>query len=71
MLLRLQNYSCTIRYRAGNEMLHADALSRLPTAQKNREIQLDIQINNVQFSNPRLEELRNETEKDETLHKLK
>ena len=49
MLLQLQQYDVTIRYRPGKEMLLADALSRCPS-QTSGEIKLDIRVNYIAFS---------------------
>ena len=43
MLLQLQQYDVTIRYRPGKEMLLADALSRCPS-QASGEIKLDMRV---------------------------
>ena len=44
MLLQLQGYDVTIRYRPGKEMLLADALSRCPS-RASGEIKLDMRVN--------------------------
>ena len=71
MLLRLQHYDYHIRYRPGHEMTLADSLSRLPTSKKGPQIQLDVKVCHIQFSKPRLNELRDETRKDEVFDRLK
>ena len=70
MLLRLQRYDFTITYRPGKEMVLADSLSRLPSNADNSEINLDVKVCLIQFSMPRLNELRNETRDDPVLHEL-
>ena len=70
MLLRLQRYDYTIRYRPGKEMTLADSLSRLPISTQHHEIELDVRVCLIQFSNPRLEELRVATRQDSTLSRL-
>ena len=70
MLLRMQGYDCTIKYRPGSEMTLADCLSRLPTRNRDPEIPLDVQVSLVQFSSPRLEELRRATREDPVLSHL-
>ena len=72
MLLRIENYTFTLRYRKGNTMHISDALSRLPTERQSPTVplQLDVCIGLVQFSPSRLDELREETQRDETLHQL-
>ena len=69
MLLRIQPYAITIRYRPGKEMAMADALSRQPCDNK-EQIQLDVQLHFVQFSTQRLEILRDETRQDAELMEL-
>ena len=49
MLLQLQRYNVTIRYRPGKEMLLADALSRCPS-QASGEIKLDMRVDYIAFS---------------------
>ena len=70
MLLRLQRYEFTITYCPGKEMVLADSLSRLPSNADISEINLDVKVCLIQFSMPRLNELRNETRDDPVLHKL-
>ena len=47
-----------------------DSLSRLPTKASREEMPLDVQVNLVQFSQPRLAELRQETARDPVLNQL-
>ena len=49
MLLQLQRYNVTIRYRPGKEMLLADALSRCPS-RASGEIKLDMRVDYIAFS---------------------
>ncbi|XP_037782061.1 uncharacterized protein K02A2.6-like [Penaeus monodon] len=70
MLMRLQHYDVTIQYKSGKDLLLADGLSRLPSTD-NQHIGLDLQINFVTFSNEKLDQLRQETSRDGTLHGLK
>ena len=49
MLLQLQQYDVTIRYRPGKEMLLTDALSRC-SSQASGEIKLDIRVDYIAFS---------------------
>ncbi|XP_047484153.1 uncharacterized protein K02A2.6-like [Penaeus chinensis] len=70
MLMRLQHYDVTIRYKPGKDLLLADGLSCLPSTD-NQHIGLDRQINFVTFSNEKLVSLRQETSKDVILHGLK
>lgn len=71
MLLRLQQYDYRIQYCPGSQMTLADSLSRMRTSTKGDEIKLAVNVNYVQFAKPRLEELREETENDDSLRKLK
>ena len=68
MLLRLQRYDYQICYRPGKEMVLADSLSRLPKESKQDPgINLDVKVHFIQFSNARLQELREATTTDEDL----
>ena len=49
MILQLQRYDVTIRYRSGKEMLLTDALSRCPT-RASGEIKLDMRVDYIAFS---------------------
>ena len=71
MLLRLQQYDVTVKYRPGKEVLIADGLSRLrKDANSDQHIDLDVQIHNVAFSKEKIAEIREETAKDDTLSRL-
>ena len=70
MLLRLQRYDYSIRYRPGKEMVLADGLSRMPTSVESPEIPLNIQVCFVQFSNKKIREIKEATQQDTTLHRL-
>jgi len=70
MLLRLQRYDYSIKYRPGKEMILADGLSRLPTSIESPQIPLNIQVCFVQFSGQKLEEIKEATKQDNTLHQL-
>ena len=71
MLLRLQRYSYTIKCRPGKEMNLADSLSRLPSTRPAREIQLDMKVCFILFSEARQQQLKEETAKDQVLDLLK
>ena len=71
MLLRLQRYDYDIQYVPGKFMTLPDSLSRLPKASKDPEIKLDENICYVQFSTPKLAELRKESQNDAELMTLK
>ena len=51
MLLELQRYDVTIKYRPGKEMQLADALSHCP-ARASQEIKLDMQVDYIAFMKP-------------------
>ena len=54
MLLETQGYEMQIKYRPGSEITLADGLSRLPNMKQNKEINLDIKIQMVQFSDDKV-----------------
>ena len=51
MLLELQRYDVTIKYRPGKEMQLADALSHCPV-RASQEIKLDMQVDYIAFTKP-------------------
>ena len=51
MLLELQRYNVTIKYRPGNQMQLANALSRCP-ARASPEIKLDMRVDYIAFMKP-------------------
>ena len=51
MLLELQRYDMTIKYRPGNQMQLADALSFCP-ARASQEIKLDMRVDYITFTRP-------------------
>ena len=66
MLLQLQKYDMTIKYRPGQEMLLADGLSQCP-ARSNPEIKLDLRVDYIAFNKAWIETLKNETIRDPAL----
>ena len=66
MLLQLEQYDVTIRYRPGEEMLLADALSRCPS-QASGEIKLDMRVNYIAFSKTWIAKLKDTTREDPIL----
>ena len=66
MLLQLQRYDVTIRYRPGKEMLLADALSRCPS-RASGEIKLDMRVDYVAFSKTWIAKLKDTTREDPIL----
>ena len=65
MLLRLQPFNCTIKYRQGREMLLADALSQLPSPANT--IELEMQIHHHGFTTERIRQISIETATDPIL----
>lgn len=86
MLLRIQGYNFTIKYRPGAQMILADALSRLPSAENRGDVDLDLRIDDVtiqiesdklrdicmiNFTADRRESIARETANDPALNALK
>ena len=66
MLLQLQGYDVTIKYRPEKEMLLTDALSRCPS-QASGEIKLDMRIDNIAFSKTWIAKLKETMRQDPIL----
>ena len=66
MLLELQRYDVTIKYRPGKEMQLADALSRCP-ARASQEIKLHMRVDYIAFTKPWIEKLKDSTQRDPIL----
>ena len=66
MLLELQRYDVTIKYRPGKEMQLADALSRCPT-RASQEIKLDMRVDYIAFTKPWIEKHKDSTQRDPIL----
>ncbi|XP_014673091.1 PREDICTED: uncharacterized protein LOC106813467 [Priapulus caudatus] len=71
MVMHLQGYDFTIRYRPGPDMLLADCLSRQPNQRKRTTIDLDVKVFHVQFSTSKIQQLREESNKDAILCALR
>lgn len=71
MVISLNGYNFSIQHRPGNENLLADGLSRLPNVQNKSTIDLDIRVDNVNFSEDRITKIRRETCQDPILSGLK
>lgn len=75
LLLKMQGYDFTIRYRPGSQMVISDSLSRLPNPEDVEPISLDIRVDNVEldlinFTAEKQAQLRIETRKCPTLNAL-
>ena len=66
MLLELQRYDVTIKYRPGKETQLADALSHCP-ARASQEIKLDMRVDYIAFTKPWIEKLKDSTQRDPIL----
>ena len=66
MLLQLQQYDVTIKYRPGKEMLLADALSRC-SSRASGEIKLDMRVDYIAFSKAWIAKLKETTREDPIL----
>ena len=66
MLLELQRYDVTIKYRPGKEMQLADALSRCPV-RASQEIKLDMRVDYIAFTKPWIEKLKDSMQRDPIL----
>ena len=71
MLLEIQGYDFQIKYKPGKEVMLADGLSRLPNKMKSKEINLDIKIQYVQFTDDKMSELKRESSRDPTISALR
>ena len=73
VLLRLQPYTMVIKYKPGQEIAVADALSRLPVEDTNAIPNLEAQIHDVQsqISTEILSRIKSETAKDVELNVLR
>ena len=69
MLLRIQGYDLTIRYKPGTEMLLADPMSRLNPLPIEESLNLQ-KVCLVQFSGARVDTLRQDTSSDPELSAL-
>ena len=63
MLLQLQRYDLTIKYKPGKDMLLVDALSRCP-AHGSEEIKLDMRVDYVAFNKAWIAKLKEATRED-------
>ena len=66
MLLELQRYNVTIKYRPGKEMQLADALSCC-LARASQEIKLDMRVDYIAFTKPWIKKLKDSTQRDPIL----
>ena len=66
MLLQLQKYDMTVKYKPGCEMHLMDTLTRCP-ARANQEIKLDLCVDNIAFTTAWIEKFRETTCEDPVL----
>ena len=66
MLLELQKYDVTIKYRPGKEMQLADTLSHC-LARASQEIKLEMRVDYIAFTKPWIEKLKDSTQRDPIL----
>ena len=71
MLLRLQGYDLIIKYKPGTEMLLADPLSRLNPLPSEDTLDLHRKVCLVQFSDTKLDSLKQDTSADPELSALR
>ena len=69
MLLEVQGYDFAIKYHRGKEVTLADGLSRLPK-KKLQQIDLDIKVQFVHFSENKMSDLKQESLKDPMISAL-
>ena len=67
MLLELQRYDVTIKYRPGKEMQLDDALSHCP-ARASQEIKLDMRVDYIAFMKPWIEKLKDSMQRPHPSH---
>ena len=66
MLLELQRYDVTIKYRPGSQMQLADALSHCPV-RASQEIKLDMRVDYIAFTKPWIKKLKDSMQRDPIL----
>ena len=70
MFLDIQGYAYKIVYKPGKDIGLADALSRLPNPMNKEESPLDVRIEFIHFKNSKLEEIRENINRDPVLREL-
>ena len=71
MLLRLQPYDCEIKYLPGNEMVTADAVSRLSPLDEFEVPDVKVKVHHlIRITPAKMQEFKDETAKDQTLQLL-
>ena len=75
LLLKIQGYDFTVKYRPGEQMVISDSLSRLPNPEDAEPISLDIRVDSIEldlisFTAEKQAQLRAETRKCPTLNML-
>jgi len=71
MLVELQGYNFILTHRPGAQHQLADGLSRLPSQSNNSDIELNLRVDNIQFSDSIIEDIRAEIELDSVLTSLR
>ncbi len=72
MLLEIQGYDLSIKYKPGKDVPLADGLSRLKNTNSDESpIKLDIKFHLIQFSEKKTEQLKDESRKDPEIAALK
>ena len=77
LLIKIQGYDFDVRYKPGKSMIISDALSRMPNPDKNQDVQLDVNVEEINshidlifFAQKKRDELQHETSRDPTLRAL-
>ena len=71
MLLAVQDYDFRVKYTPGKDVGLADALSRLPNPDNVEDIELDVRIEYLQFSDEMIEGIKMSSQADPILNELK
>jgi len=70
MIVKVMGYNFKVQYRPGTQMILADALSRLPNQARNEDVDLDVSVNILNFSDEKQSQLRSETSRDPVMSSL-
>ena len=66
LLVKIQGYDYSVKYRPGKEMVVLDALSRLPNPTNTAEVELDMRVDEVSFNLINFSQTKQQTLRDET-----